>query len=150
MLPSIHLYVLFVCLLADPKVQVYSYSPGEFGKENVLICHVSGFHPPDITIELLKNGVEIPDAQQTDLAFEKGWKFHLTRSAPFTPQKHEDYACRVRHVDTSKTFMWGKATFCLHTRNLKHVFGIRFISCHSPCMSNMMSCTLLQRQICKP
>ncbi|RAM39375.1 hypothetical protein DOZ52_29625, partial [Enterobacter hormaechei] len=45
---------------SDPKVQVYSRNPGEYGKANVLICYVSGFHPPDITIQLLKNGVEIP------------------------------------------------------------------------------------------
>uniref|UniRef100_A0A4W5LQE5 Beta-2-microglobulin n=1 Tax=Hucho hucho TaxID=62062 RepID=A0A4W5LQE5_9TELE len=66
------------CLLhAPPKVQVYSRNPGEYGKDNTLICHVSGFHPPDISIQLLKNGVEIPDAKQTDLAFEQGWQFHL-------------------------------------------------------------------------
>ncbi|XP_072529204.1 beta-2-microglobulin-like [Salminus brasiliensis] len=91
---------------SDPKVQVYSYGPGEFGKENVLICHVSGFHPPDISIELLKNGVEIPNAKQTDLAFEKGWMFHLTRSVPFTPQKNEEYTCRVKHMARSKDFTW--------------------------------------------
>ncbi|KAI4897648.1 hypothetical protein NFI96_025734 [Prochilodus magdalenae] len=105
--------VVFVALASsslaktsEPKVQVYSYSPGEFGKENVLICHVSGFHPPDISIELLKNGVEIPGAKQTDLAFEQGWKFHLTRSVSFTPEKNEDYFCRVRHMNTAKDFMW--------------------------------------------
>ncbi|WP_205684497.1 hypothetical protein, partial [Acinetobacter baumannii] len=48
---------------SPPKTQVYSRNPGEYGKENVLICHVSDFHPPDITITLLKNGVEIPDAK---------------------------------------------------------------------------------------
>ncbi|KAL6460066.1 hypothetical protein MHYP_G00318250 [Metynnis hypsauchen] len=92
--------------LSEPKVQVYSYSPGEFGKENILICHVSGFHPPDISIELLKNEVEIPGAKQTDLAFEKGWKFHLTKSASFTPQKNEEYSCRVRHVNNVRNFIW--------------------------------------------
>ncbi|KAG9270440.1 beta-2-microglobulin-like [Astyanax mexicanus] len=57
---------------SPPKVQVYSRNPGEFGKDNVLICHVSGFHPPDITIDLLENGTPIPNAKQTDLAFEQG------------------------------------------------------------------------------
>uniref|UniRef100_A0A6Q2Z0K5 Immunoglobulin C1-set domain-containing protein n=1 Tax=Esox lucius TaxID=8010 RepID=A0A6Q2Z0K5_ESOLU len=40
---------------SPPKVQVYSRNPGNFGEKNVLICHVSGFHPPDISIQLLKN-----------------------------------------------------------------------------------------------
>ncbi|KAF4070482.1 hypothetical protein AMELA_G00285900 [Ameiurus melas] len=65
---------------SPPKTQVYSRNPGEFGKENTLICHVSDFHPPDITIDLLKNGAVIPGAKQTDLAFEKGWK--LRRPTP--------------------------------------------------------------------
>ncbi|MCI4381222.1 hypothetical protein PGIGA_G00249140 [Pangasianodon gigas] len=59
---------------SSPKIQVYSRNPGEYGKENTLICHVSDFHPPDIEIKLMKNGAEIPNAKQTDLAFEQGWK----------------------------------------------------------------------------
>uniref|UniRef100_A0A8C7IJN0 Beta-2-microglobulin n=1 Tax=Oncorhynchus kisutch TaxID=8019 RepID=A0A8C7IJN0_ONCKI len=62
---------------SHPKVQVYSRNPGNFGDKNTLICHVSGFHPPDISIQLLKNGVEIPD-----------------------------YTCRVRHLKNLKTYTW--------------------------------------------
>lgn len=94
--------------LAPPKVQVYSYSPGEFGKDNYLICHVSGFHPPDISIDLLVDGVNIPETQQTDLAFEQGWMFHLTKSAPFKPQKGKEYSCRVRHLQKTQNFAWRK------------------------------------------
>ncbi|NHW87947.1 hypothetical protein, partial [Escherichia coli] len=32
---------------SSPKVQVYSFQPGQYGKDNTLICHVSKFHPPD-------------------------------------------------------------------------------------------------------
>ncbi|XP_067269140.1 beta-2-microglobulin, like [Pseudorasbora parva] len=91
----------------DPKVQVYSRNPGEFGKPNVLICYVSGFHPPDITIGLYKNGVEIPGSTQTDLAFEQGWQFHLTKYVDFTPQAGEQYTCRVRHMqNVEKSYTW--------------------------------------------
>ncbi|GLD48044.1 ACN32201.1 beta2-microglobulin [Lates japonicus] len=53
-----------VCFMVDSKnspakVQVYSRDPGEFGKANTLICHVSDFHPPDIKIQLLRDGVEV-------------------------------------------------------------------------------------------
>eukprot|EP00063_Salmo_salar_P068397 XP_014043232.1 PREDICTED: beta-2-microglobulin-like [Salmo salar] len=91
---------------SPPKVQVYSRNPGNFGDKNTLICHVSGFHPPDISIQLLKNGVEIPDAKQTDLAFEQGWQFHLTKSVGFTPDSGEEYTCRVRHLKNLKTYTW--------------------------------------------
>lgn len=102
----IHAYVS--SSLASPKIQVYSHSPGEFNKDNTLICHVSDFHPPDITIKLLRNDVEIPEANQTDLAFEQGWKFHLTRSVKFTPKSGETYTCKVKHVGTDRTITWGK------------------------------------------
>ncbi|KAK5849149.1 hypothetical protein PBY51_008813 [Eleginops maclovinus] len=89
-----------------PKVQVYSYGPAEFGKDNTLICHVSGFHPPDITIEVMKDDEELRNAKQTDLAFKKNWHFHLTKSVPFTPQKGEKYTCKVTHGPTVKHYAW--------------------------------------------
>ncbi|XP_062373781.1 beta-2-microglobulin-like [Sardina pilchardus] len=105
------LFYLSSCALgkqSPPKVQVYSRNPGKLddANQNTLICHVSGFHPPDITIILEKNGVEIPGAQQTDLAFESGWQFHLTKYVPFQPKKGETYTCKVRHMTTTKTYTW--------------------------------------------
>ena len=103
--------------LAPPKVQVYSYSPAEFGKGNTLICHVSGFHPPDINIQLLKDGSELPGAQQTDLAFKKNWHFHLTRHVAFTPLRGEKYSCKVTHGQTVNQYAWGKfglVEMCVH------------------------------------
>uniref|UniRef100_A0AAY5L4Y2 Beta-2-microglobulin n=1 Tax=Esox lucius TaxID=8010 RepID=A0AAY5L4Y2_ESOLU len=100
---------------APPKVQVYSRNPGNFGEKNVLICHVSGFHPPDISIQLLKNGKEIPNSNQTDLAFEQGWQFHLTKSVFFTPAAEEEYSCRVRHLKNLKTYTWGEFLYLLES-----------------------------------
>ncbi|XP_029901908.1 beta-2-microglobulin-like [Myripristis murdjan] len=91
---------------SPPKVQVYSRNPGDFDKDNTLICHVSGFHPPDITIELLKNGVLMDNANQTDLAFEDNWHFFLTKSAPFTPKRGEEYRCKVTHLGSPKFYSW--------------------------------------------
>lgn len=107
----LYVHIIHACVsssLAPPKIQVYSRNPGEFGKENTLICHVSDFHPPDITIDLLKNGEVIPNAKQTDLAFEKGWKFHLTKSVSFTPTSSDKFTCRVRHLKDTKNISWGK------------------------------------------
>ncbi|TSO88096.1 Beta-2-microglobulin [Bagarius yarrelli] len=91
---------------SPPKIQIYSRNPGVYGKENTLICHVSEFHPPDIEIKLMKNGQEITGAEQTDLSFEKGWKFHLTRSVSFNPVKEDTYTCFVRHMTNIKTITW--------------------------------------------
>ncbi|XP_056877812.1 beta-2-microglobulin isoform X1 [Takifugu flavidus] len=89
-----------------PKVQVYSRNPGEFGQKNVLICHVSGFHPPDITIQLMKGEEELKDANQTDLAFKEDWHFHLTKSVFFTPQHEEAYICKVTHGNKVSKYTW--------------------------------------------
>lgn len=93
-----------------------------FDKENTLICHVSDFHPPDIEIQLLKNGVEIQGAEQTDLAFEKGWKFHLTRSVKFSPSSGENYSCKVRHLRNTKTITWGKTDLEYMLNQPSHIF----------------------------
>ncbi|KAI4880717.1 hypothetical protein NFI96_015068, partial [Prochilodus magdalenae] len=103
---------------SPPKVQVYSRNPGEYGKDNVLICHVSGFHPPDIQIDLLKNGVAMPDTKQTDLAFEQGWQFHLTKSVSFKPSAGESYTCKVRHMSKTSSYNWGISLDVKH----EHVF----------------------------
>ncbi|XP_045927777.1 beta-2-microglobulin-like [Micropterus dolomieu] len=100
-----------VCFAQDakhtpPKVQVYSRNPGEYGKDNVLICHVSGFHPPDITIQLLKDGVELPGARQTDLAFKQDWRFHLTKNVDFTPVNGDKFVCKVTHGDKTNEYAW--------------------------------------------
>ncbi|XP_068611681.1 beta-2-microglobulin-like [Brachionichthys hirsutus] len=81
-----------------PKVQVYSRLPAEWEKANTFICHASGFHPPEITIELLRDGEELLGANQSDLAFEENWHYHLTKHVLFSPSEGQVYACRVTHM----------------------------------------------------
>ncbi|XP_076023629.1 beta-2-microglobulin-like [Genypterus blacodes] len=89
-----------------PVVAVYSQGPGAFNEANTLICHVSGFHPPDITIQLMNGEKEIFPANQTDLAFGRDWHFYLTRNANFTPQDGEKYTCKVTHGTKTKSYAW--------------------------------------------
>ncbi|XP_037619060.1 beta-2-microglobulin-like isoform X2 [Sebastes umbrosus] len=111
--------MLYLCLAAlvaiscaeeskhvPPKVQVYSYKPGQYGEENILICHVSGFHPPDIKIQLMEDKMELPNAKQTDLAFKQGWHFHLTKNVAFTPMTGKEYYCKVTHGAIEKDYSW--------------------------------------------
>uniref|UniRef100_A0A8C6CVT5 Beta-2-microglobulin n=1 Tax=Moschus moschiferus TaxID=68415 RepID=A0A8C6CVT5_MOSMO len=80
-----------------PKIQVYSRHPPEDGKPNYLNCYVSGFHPPQIEIDLLKNGEKM-ESEQSDLSFSKDWSFYLLSHAEFTPNSRDQYSCRVKHV----------------------------------------------------
>lgn len=94
--------------LGAPKVQVYSEKRGELSQDNILVCRVSNFHPPDITIQLMKDGVELDHAKQTDLSFKQDWHFHLTRHVSFTPMTGEKYSCKVTHGQTAAEYAWGK------------------------------------------
>ncbi|XP_053452172.1 beta-2-microglobulin [Nycticebus coucang] len=81
-----------------PKVQVYSRHPPENGKLNFLNCYVSGFHPSDIDITMLKNGRKIEKVEQTDLSFHKDWSFYMLTQTEFIPNEKDDLACRVNHT----------------------------------------------------
>ncbi|KAF6350835.1 beta-2-microglobulin [Rhinolophus ferrumequinum] len=85
----------------SPRVQVYSRHPAENGKPNYLNCYVSGFHPPQIEIDLLKNGEKMK-VEQSDLSFSKDWSFYLLVHANFTPSAEDEYTCRVKHITLSQ------------------------------------------------
>ncbi|XP_007933503.2 beta-2-microglobulin [Orycteropus afer afer] len=94
-----------------PKVQVYSRHPAENGKPNFLNCYVSGFHPPQITIDLYKNGEKITEkVERSDLSFSKDWSFYLLVHTEFTPNGKDEYTCHVEHVTLKepKIVKWGE------------------------------------------
>ncbi|KAK7879592.1 hypothetical protein WMY93_033695 [Mugilogobius chulae] len=78
-----------LCFAKDspPKVQIYTRDPGHYDKPNILICHASGFYPPELDLKLLQDGKEIPGAHQTDLAFEEDWYYHLTNTLTSTQRR---------------------------------------------------------------
>uniref|UniRef100_A0A8C6T7R2 Immunoglobulin C1-set domain-containing protein n=1 Tax=Neogobius melanostomus TaxID=47308 RepID=A0A8C6T7R2_9GOBI len=79
--------IVYRDIFLPPKVELYSRGPGEFSNPNILICHVSEFHRPGHHLELLMDGKVLPKANQTDLAFEENWYYHLTKHAHFIPRK---------------------------------------------------------------
>lgn len=89
-----------------PKVQVYTRHPAEYGKENILICSASLFFPPDITIQLMRNGVELPDSKESDLVFKDDWRFHVTKHTVITPVSGEDYSCKITHGTNVNNYAW--------------------------------------------
>ncbi|NXF86626.1 B2MG protein, partial [Eubucco bourcierii] len=91
-----------------PKVEVYSRKDVANGEGNVLHCFVSGFHPPQITITLLKNGKPMSDVKYTDMSFNDKWHFQQLVYAPFTPQRGDIFSCRVVHstLPEGQTYRW--------------------------------------------
>ncbi|XP_021409809.1 beta-2-microglobulin isoform X2 [Lonchura striata] len=93
----------------SPKVEVYARSRAEEGKENILHCFVTGFHPPKIDIKLLKNGEPIPGVKYGDLSFNEKWQFQRLVYVPFTPTKGDTFSCEVAHstMPKSRNYLWG-------------------------------------------
>ncbi|NWI85204.1 B2MG protein, partial [Pitta sordida] len=91
-----------------PKVEVYARSRAAEGKANTFHCFITDFHPPQITVELLKNGEPMNDVKYGDLSFDDKWQFQRLVYAPFTPRRGETYACRVTHssMEGPQTFQW--------------------------------------------
>uniref|UniRef100_A0A7N9CTY4 Beta-2-microglobulin n=1 Tax=Macaca fascicularis TaxID=9541 RepID=A0A7N9CTY4_MACFA len=99
MSPSVALAVLALLSLSGleaiqrtPKIQVYSR------------------HPPDIEVDLLKNGEKMGKVEHSDLSFSKDWSFYLLYYTEFTPNEKDEYACRVNHVTLSgpRTVKWDR------------------------------------------
>ncbi|NWI56780.1 B2MG protein, partial [Calyptomena viridis] len=92
-----------------PKVEVYARSRAVEGQPNTLQCFLTGFHPPKIEVELLKNGEPMPGVKYGDLSFDEKWQFQRLVYAPFTPTTGDTFACRVIHSTLSgpQTFRWG-------------------------------------------
>ncbi|KAM9475740.1 beta-2-microglobulin-like [Clarias gariepinus] len=91
---------------SPPKIKVYSQNPVVFGKENILVCHLLGFYPQDIHVNLLENGEEIPGAVQSELGINSVGMFHLSKNASITPERKSQFACHVRHMQNEKTVIW--------------------------------------------
>ncbi|XP_015283951.1 PREDICTED: beta-2-microglobulin-like, partial [Gekko japonicus] len=79
-----------------PTVQVFTHYPPEIGKENNLQCYADRFHPPKISIELLKNSKPM-ESQESDLSFHQDWAFHQLVYANITIDGKTEYACKVGH-----------------------------------------------------
>lgn len=107
---AVLLSVVYTAMAKDsaPKVGVYSRFPAEMGKPNTLICHLSKFFPPDISMDLLQDGKVMSGANQTHLTFEPEWQYHLTKFVSFTPQTGHEYNCMVTHMGNTKAYRWGE------------------------------------------
>ncbi|CAL8324182.1 unnamed protein product [Lota lota] len=85
--------------------------PAVVGQTNTLICYLSNFQPPEIAVELLKDGVAMHGGDQSDLIFENEWQYHLTKTAPFVPEEGARYSCGVTHGGKTSLHAWGSFLF---------------------------------------
>lgn len=110
---------------ARPETCIYSKDDVVLGVENVLICHVTGFFPPSVTIIWTKNNMNVSEnINQSQYRLKSDGTFNIFSTLRFTPEEKDMYSCTVYHKaleEKSETRTWevdlavpsvGPAVFC--------------------------------------
>ncbi|XP_076126138.1 H-2 class II histocompatibility antigen, A-Q alpha chain-like [Alosa pseudoharengus] len=107
-----------------PISAVYSKNDVQLGSDNTLICLVTGFYPPRVTVRWTKNIKNVTSGVSLSRYYlnENGY-FRMFSSMQFTPQEDDMYTCTVEHeaLDEPLTRYWdvevsepslGPSVFC--------------------------------------
>ncbi|XP_032871937.1 SLA class II histocompatibility antigen, DQ haplotype C alpha chain-like [Amblyraja radiata] len=77
---------------------LYSEKPDVLGKENTLICFISGFFPPALEVTFQKNGKPIGgEVNSSHLSFSEDWRFYTLQYTHIQPTEGDIYSCKVVH-----------------------------------------------------
>uniref|UniRef100_A0A3Q4I1U8 Ig-like domain-containing protein n=1 Tax=Neolamprologus brichardi TaxID=32507 RepID=A0A3Q4I1U8_NEOBR len=84
---------------APSAVMIYTRDEVEFGEENTLICHVTGFYPAPVNVSWTKNGQKVTEGSSTNVPYpNKDGPFTQISRLQFTPQLGDIYSCAVQHL----------------------------------------------------
>ncbi|TRY91255.1 hypothetical protein DNTS_003931, partial [Danionella cerebrum] len=99
--------------MAPPQTSIYTKHGVDLGKENTLICHVTGFYPPPVNISWTKNNeVVTEEISFSQYRLKTDGTFNIFSSLKFTPADGDIYSCTVKHKSiqqqpTTKTWADG-------------------------------------------
>ncbi|XP_063325766.1 HLA class II histocompatibility antigen, DR alpha chain-like [Pelmatolapia mariae] len=84
-------------------VMIYTRDDVEFGVQNTLICHVTGFYPAPVNISWTKNGQKVIERSTINVPYpNKDGSFKQTSRLQFTPWLGDVYSCAVQHLSLTK------------------------------------------------
>ncbi|XP_043102148.1 HLA class II histocompatibility antigen, DP alpha 1 chain-like [Puntigrus tetrazona] len=108
-----------------PQTSVYPKDDVELGVQNTLICHVTGFYPPSLSISWTKNNVNVTEGiSLSQYRPRADGTFSIFSTFTFTPAEGDIYSCTVNHralQSQHQTITWdvevalpsvGPAVFC--------------------------------------
>ncbi|XP_062383705.1 H-2 class II histocompatibility antigen, A-R alpha chain-like [Sardina pilchardus] len=107
-----------------PVSAVYSSEEVLLGSENTLICYVTRFYPPQITIRWMRNDKNVTQGVSlSQIYINNDGSFNQFSTLKFTPKKDDMYSCTVEHsaLDEPLTREWdvevsepslGPSVFC--------------------------------------
>ncbi|XP_063324193.1 HLA class II histocompatibility antigen, DR alpha chain-like [Pelmatolapia mariae] len=84
--------------VAPSAVMIYTRDEVEFGQENTLICHVTGFYPAPVNVSWTKNEQKVTGSSINVPYPNKDGTFTQISRLQFTPQLGDMYSCTVKHL----------------------------------------------------
>nr|AYN72120.1 MHC class II antigen alpha chain [Oreochromis niloticus] len=89
--------------IAPSAVMIYTRDEVEFGEENTLICHVTGFYPAPVNVSWTKNQQKVTEGSSINTPYlNKDGSFRQTSRLDFTPQLGDIYRCAVEHLSLTE------------------------------------------------
>ncbi|KAI7797914.1 putative H-2 class II histocompatibility antigen [Triplophysa rosa] len=95
--------------LEPPWTSIFVKDDAELNIKNTLICHVTGFFPPPVTISWTKNNLNVTDsATLSRYNPNKDGSMNVFSRLSFTPLEGDVYSCTVEHkaLQQPQTRIW--------------------------------------------
>lgn len=95
--------------LEPPWSSIYSKRDAEMNVKNTLICHVTGFFPPPVTISWSKNNLNVTGSSTLSRYYpNKDGSMNIFSRLSFIPVEGDVYSCTVEHkaLQQPQTRIW--------------------------------------------
>ncbi|KAK9969970.1 hypothetical protein ABG768_028111 [Culter alburnus] len=112
-------------VMETPQTSIYPKDFVKLGVQNTLICHMTGFYPPSVSISWTKNNVNVTEGMSLSRYRPRtDGTFNIFSTLKFTPTEGDIYSCTVNHMALQgqpQTKIWdvhvalpsvGPAVFC--------------------------------------
>uniref|UniRef100_A0A8C1GKJ3 Ig-like domain-containing protein n=1 Tax=Cyprinus carpio TaxID=7962 RepID=A0A8C1GKJ3_CYPCA len=89
----------FCVFLDAPHTSIYLKDDVELGVQNTLICHVTGFYPPSLSISWTVNNANVTEGISLSRYRPRAdGSFNIFSTLKFTPAEGDIYSCTVNHI----------------------------------------------------
>lgn len=102
----------FVYVIDPPQTSMYSKDDVLLDVENTLVCHVTGFFPPPITVSWTKNNINVTDnIKVSQYRPNNDGTYNFFAYMTFIPEEGDIYTCTVNHksLQEPQTKIWGES-----------------------------------------
>uniref|UniRef100_A0A672S3L5 HLA class II histocompatibility antigen, DP alpha 1 chain-like n=1 Tax=Sinocyclocheilus grahami TaxID=75366 RepID=A0A672S3L5_SINGR len=91
-------YHIFCVFLDAPHTSIYLKDDVELGVQNTLICHVTGFYPPSLSISWTTNNANVTEGiSLSQYRPRADGTFNIFSTLKVTPAEGDIYSCTVNH-----------------------------------------------------